>query len=144
MKKICFKCQEVKELDDFYEHPYMADGHLNKCKKCTKKDNRENRKNNIDYYREYDKNRYFGERKSSVAKKANTWRKRFPEKANAHTAVRRAVKKGILNKKSCEVCGRSDTHAHHEDYNDRLNVRWLCPPCHSNRHKDINTYEEKG
>lgn len=37
MKK-CFKCGIEKELDDFYVHPKMGDGHLNKCKECTRND----------------------------------------------------------------------------------------------------------
>lgn len=37
--KTCFKCNTEKELDEFYKHPMMADGHLNKCKVCTRSDN---------------------------------------------------------------------------------------------------------
>jgi len=40
MKKICFKCRAEKDLDGFYKHPQMGDGHLGKCKECTKKDAR--------------------------------------------------------------------------------------------------------
>ncbi len=36
--KTCFKCNIENNLLDFYKHPRMLDGYLNKCKACTKKD----------------------------------------------------------------------------------------------------------
>jgi hypothetical protein len=34
--KKCIRCGNDKELEEFYAHPKMRDGHLNKCKKCCK------------------------------------------------------------------------------------------------------------
>ena len=39
MKK-CFKCQQEKSIEEYYRHPRMKDGHLNKCIQCAKNDNK--------------------------------------------------------------------------------------------------------
>lgn len=38
IRKICFRCGIEQPLTEYYRHPRMADGHLNKCKTCTKSD----------------------------------------------------------------------------------------------------------
>ena len=53
----------------------------------------------------------------------------------AHWAVKNAIRRGILQRQPCEVCGREDVHAHHEDYSQPLSVRWLCPEHHGIEHR---------
>ena len=128
MKKQCFKCGEVKNLAEFYKHPKMSDGHVNKCKECNKRDVRENRKKKVDYYREYDRVR--GSRQD---KEYRDWyRQTFPRKYKAHLMVSNAIRDGKLKKEEyCESCGSTfAVHGHHDDYRYPLTVRWLCAVCH--------------
>ena len=46
--KKCFKCGLILPITEFYAHPEMADGHLNKCKSCSKKDVHKNYMKNIE------------------------------------------------------------------------------------------------
>jgi len=128
--KTCFKCKEEKPVDNFYRHPQMADGRVNKCKDCNKKDVRENRAKKVDYYRKYDRKR--GSRQDKSYR--DSYKERFPEKYKAHYLLTNAVRDGRLKKGVCEKCGRKDTHGHHNDYSKPLDVRWLCPPCHAKEH----------
>jgi ribosomal protein S27AE len=130
--KKCFKCGVDKALSEFYRHPMMADGHLNKCKECNKADTRRNRAKRVDYYREYDRAR--GNRQSKEYK--DGYYLAFPKKTKARTAVGNAIRDGKLVKpKTCENCGSGGTiHGHHDDYDLPLDVRWLCAPCHRRWH----------
>lgn len=38
MNKQCFRCKKTKNIEQYYKHPGMLDGHLGKCIDCTKKD----------------------------------------------------------------------------------------------------------
>ena len=136
MKK-CFKCSQIKPLREFYRHKEMADGHLNKCKECTKKDVRLDRINSPNA-RLYDKKRYQEneERRRKMADRAKKWRREKPERYKAHTMVSNAVRNGKLIPKNCEVCG-DKAHAHHDDYNKPLDVRWLCPIHHQQYHASL-------
>jgi hypothetical protein len=41
-RKICFVCKKNKLLTEFYSHPKMPDGTVNKCKECSKIAGKEN------------------------------------------------------------------------------------------------------
>lgn len=129
-KKECFKCGKTKPLVDFYKHKDMADGHLNKCKDCGKSDVRSNRQKNVEYYRDYDRNRGSRQGKEYLS----SYRERYPNKYKAHSTVSNAVRDGKLTKNPCEKCGEEPVHGHHDDYLKPLEVRWLCPVCHKAWH----------
>lgn len=152
MKK-CFKCGLLKELKEFYKHPQMLDGHVNKCKECNKKDVRENRKDKIQYYIEYDKNRanlphrikarkeYSQTEEGKVAHRRarKIWADNNTIKRAAQIILGNAVRdRRLIKSKTCESCGceHSRIHGHHDDYNYPMIVRWLCPKCHNKWHKE--------
>lgn len=58
----------------------------------------------------------------------------YPDKVRARKSVRRALASGRLVRGLCAVCDAIDVHAHHEDYSRRLDIVWLCPMHHAERH----------
>ena len=77
-------------------------------------------------------------------KRAWAARNKNPAKEIAYRAVRSAIEKGLLPvAPKCEDCGESPmrrdgaraVQAHHYlGYERPLDVKWLCPPCHSKEH----------
>lgn len=63
------------------------------------------------------------------------WRKKNPRKYRAHLDVQSALRRGLLTKQPCEVCGKTRVDAHHPDYRFPLAVQWLCRKCHIAAHK---------
>jgi ribosomal protein S27AE len=136
--KECFKCKTVKPLTEFYKHPQMGDGHLNKCKQCSKNDVNKHRLENIEHIREYDRNRGKNiERIKLSAEVTRAWRAEDSRRHAAHNKVARAIKSGELVRQPCVRCGETKSLAHHEDYDKPLDVMWLCQPCHKQRHKEL-------
>jgi ribosomal protein S27AE len=150
--KTCFKCHETKPLAEFYAHPRMADGHLNKCKTCTKADSsrRYNAKITDPVWKLQERDRQrLKERKRRArgvhirpsAQCRKNWQLRNLHKMKAVHAVGRAVRAGQLTRKPCEQCGNPRVQAHHDDYSKPLQVRWLCVPCHAAHHVNMRRTE---
>lgn len=106
----------------------------------------------LEYTRVWRKNRMdidpdFQRRKTSEWRKANpdkykrnyasTNEKRktvFKDKNYARLQVHYAIKKGVLAKLPCIICGSGRSEAHHDDYSKPLDVLWFCRLHHEARH----------
>lgn len=148
--KECFRCQEVKALSEYYRHPHMGDGHLNKCKSCTKADSRKHREEKLLVILEYNRQRgQLQHRKEAVKRRAPKYnrqrdneimREKYPDQRRARTALSNAVRDGKIEKPTaCQNCGtKGRLHGHHHDYSKPLDVQWLCVDCHGAIHRAEN------
>jgi hypothetical protein len=141
MKK-CFKCLQEKPLFDFYKHSAMADGHLNKCKECAKKDVFNHRHGEgRERVLSYDRERASQEKRLEAAKRIHQeWKNKYPHRRTAQNKVAAAIKQGKLKALPCFVCGEK-AEAHHPDYDQPLDVVWLCPSHHKQAHAIV--YKER-
>lgn len=139
----CRVCN-TSDADAFYK------GITNYCKEHWKARVKANRRAKLEQYQAYERqranlpHRLFarqqyaatprGQERMTAAK--HRWRERNPEKRAAHVIVGNALRCGKLQRQPCEGCGGENVHAHHDDYSKPLEVRWLCPACHAQHHKE--------
>ena len=55
-------------------------------------------------------------------------------KQHAHRVVAQLKSAGLLERKPCEACGKTETIAHHDDYSKPSKIRWICSICHAEWH----------
>lgn len=80
-------------------------------------------------YRETNK-RYYNNNKEKESVRQKKYLADNPDKYAAHLAIQRAIRSGELVPQPCENCGAEKAEAHHDDYKNQLDVRWLCHGCH--------------
>lgn len=130
MSKTCIKCNKEKDLKDFFQRH-------NQCKDCMKI-----------YQRAYLQTeagkiamrRYNQSRKGKKNKKrySNKYQNLNPRKVIAQNALNCAIKAGKINRESCGICGSIvNVHGHHSDYDQLLDVIWLCQQHHVYLHKTL-------
>lgn len=146
--KVCFKCQAAKPIDEFYKHPRMLDGHLNKCIDCTKADvasRLEIKRLDPDWVRaerarcreKTARRRAEGVKDKPNLEAAKIWQEKNPQKRSAHCIANNAKRSGLLVPPGrCEMCKRDlSLQMHHDDYSKPLIVQWLCSRCHGVVHR---------
>lgn len=154
--KKCPKCHASKTHTNFYKRNCNVNGKVYKycstyCKTCSnavgsawaKTQNgrtykREVRKN--DRTRMLEKMRMRKKRTDPtyMKKLVEGNRKKYWENRDIQIAgmrVRHAIANGKIKRKPCEVCGRTRSHAHHDDYRVPLAVRFLCSIHHKAWHQ---------
>jgi len=133
--KACRDCGIVKSLEDFYSHPYMADGRLNSCKGCRREYQKQRQFNGLTQFIDYNRLKNNPKRREQMRAHRRDWRKRNPEKRRVHVRLARAIKAQKIARQPCVVCGKEDQiRAHHPDYNKPLNGLWLCAKHHTRIH----------
>lgn len=115
----CGKCKEVKPLSLFVFRSERASNHRRVCLECEKLRVKTNYRKNVEWFKKRD---------SKVTPQDKT-RAQFAQ----------AVKSGKIKRQPCEVCTEPITHGHHNDYQNPLEVTWLCQKHHAEIHRTGTT-----
>jgi len=156
--KTCNQCGVVKDCLDFHKRSDAPDGFRHACKVCVcasskawykanpeqkaatnkvwQQANPEKRAADNKAYRQANPERHAANTKAD--------RLRYPEKYKARSAVRNAIRDGRLTRPNeCSSCNVScKPEGHHDNYDEPLNVRWLCKACHTAHHNQLNQLQE--
>lgn len=133
--KYCRWCEQDRSIDEFYKHPQMKGGRVNKCTTCCKDAMHEVYKENKPHYAAYEKARgSTDKRKAQAIVYQKTRRAKNDGKDKARQLVNFEIQMGRLERQPCEVCQEPDAEAHHDDYSKPLDIRWLCFKHHREHH----------
>jgi hypothetical protein len=61
------------------------------------------------------------------------------KKANARAYVNVYLRRGVIQKMPCSICGAENAEKHHHDYDKPLEILWVCRSCHLKLHKESET-----
>lgn len=126
MTKKCPRCLEVKDILEFHIARRQSGGRQARCKVCTSQ-----RKRVYGKYKDLTEAQKQAHRES-----VRKFKKIEPRKTRARCLLYWAVRRGELKRQPCVRCG-GKAQGHHEDYSKPLDVVWLCPKHHMQRHKEM-------
>lgn len=144
--KTCNTCGKEFTSEFFHRNRRTRDGIAHRCKVCANIYKR--------FHAKSDRARAARARyKISARALFNKWskeyRERHPEsvkqtlrkynsnnklKRSARTSVSNAIRDGKITRGHCSVCGCAKAEAHHDNYSQPLNIRWLCKRHHEELH----------
>lgn len=132
--KLCCFCHRSLPVAEFNYCRSNADGFANYCRAC-----------GIEY-----KQQHYRERQEEYYYRTTAWKQKHPERERAYRTVQAALNRGeIVRPESCTKCGRrGHIVAHHDEYEDPLDCKWLCLSCsrqvHADKRREERTDEDMG
>ena len=167
--KRCGICASDLPPSEFHRDSRAKDGLQWRCKSCKRQYRESRREQGQVYAKQYrethrDKIREYNEQyQENNPVKVKAWDRQYrdthrekinkarrasyyanPEKPRAYRAIANAIKRGILIKQPCEMCGATErVDAHHDDYSKPLEIRWLCKTHHKQFHKEERNEQRK-
>jgi len=85
--------------------------------------------------------------KKTQSEAQKKYRLKYPNKALAHSILNYAVVSGKIKRQPCRICGVTEkVHGHHPDYQNPLEVEWLCHFHHLVEHGKVmgNNKQQNG
>jgi len=132
--KTCTKCQKEKPASEFYRKKRSKDGFHPWCKTCDSKQSAAYHARNREQIIERHRADYANNRERFAAHNRDR-RISDPRREKAKNLVGTAKRNGTLVVGPCEECGTTkNVHAHHDDYDKPMDVRWLCRSHHQRFH----------
>jgi hypothetical protein len=133
--KICKTCNKLKPLIE-YSKIHQGRYYQSSCKLCIAKKNIKWVSNHKEYVKARMKK--WKENHKECDKKV---RLKYPEKYKARFALNNFMRTGKIKKQNiCEVCFKSPTECHHDDYSKPFEFIELCRKCHCLLHRK-NIYD---
>ena len=140
---VCTRCGSWFTKDNFYKAPRRSVGIKSECKKCHVKTSVEsrNKANHRKYQREWMKDSGYSKRPEVRERERMRSKRRSRSLATkCRDILNDAIQHGIIQRPSlCPICGKQgDVEAHHDSYYRPLEVKWMCPLCHAEYHRNMN------
>ena len=115
----CGSCKRILPIDSFCFKRSRGRYELHRCKECIR----------VWFRDRWAKGMYRRKERMPAGRQNN------PLAVKARGELRKALDKGFIERRPCEVCGEQRSQGHHPDYTKPLDVKWLCRKHHFEIHR---------
>lgn len=145
-EKTCNRCCRALPIASFSKDRSRIDGRTYACRECENARHQayhggERRPREPRQSRQPGMVRFKKPVLISPTQSTKKWRAANNEKVRAQRKVRRLILRNEMERQPCERCGGPKAQAHHDDYSRPLEVMWLCPRHHRERHRELRQQE---